>query len=316
MFGKNSGHMYSLLRPMALVLGLALTMTVSAPGLVGAQAEVDGAFSDVLLRELGYPEVTVEVGPEGVVAPAELPAGPHLVTLRAAEGLIGYLDIMQPPPGLSDEEATQIAFDAAVNDLAQADWDYLGGTNTALPGEHVSFIIDLPPGEYQWAASSYGEGGENEIMYLEPLTVTAAPATPVANTTTLPRADVTLKMTDDLTYVLDPNPLPAGPHIWEFANTGTHSPHHAVLFRVPDGTTSRLIVDEFAAMASGTPPSGAGVMEQATWVGYAALQSPGRTTWAEFDLEPATYAVVCFTIDPVTSRPHVLDGMVTVVEVG
>lgn len=306
------------MRDLFRVTGLvfALAMVASAPHLASAQEQVDGAFSDVLLRELGYPEVSVEVSPDGVVAPAELPAGPHLVTLQAAEGLIGYLDIMQPPPGLSEAEATQSAFDAAVNDLAQTDWDYLGGTNTATPGEPASFIIDLPPGEYQWAASSYGEGGANEIMYLEPLTVTVAPATPVAGTAALPQPDVTLEMTDDLTYVVDPNPLPAGPQIWEFANTGTNSPHHTVIFRVPDGTTGEQIVDEFTAMASGTPPTGTGVMDQATWVGYAALQSPGRTTWAEFDLEPATYAVVCFISDPVTSRPHVLDGMVTVVEVG
>lgn len=310
--------MVRLFRPFVLVLALAIL--AAAPVLVSAQEQVDGAFSDVLLRELGYPEVTVEVSSDGVVAPAELPAGPHLVTLQAAAGLIGYLDIMQPPPGLSDEEATQLAFDAAVNDLAQADWTYLGGTNTAAPGEPVTFVIDLPPGDYQWAASSYGEGGANEIMHLAPLTVAAAPATPVASATALPEQEVTVdvhvQMTDDLTFVVDPNPLPAGPHIWEFANTGAESPHHAVIFRVPDGTTGEQIVDEFVAMASGTPPTGTGVMDQATWVGYAALQSPGVTTWVEFDLQPATYAVVCFIVDPVTGRPHVLDGMVTVVEVG
>jgi hypothetical protein len=295
---------------------VTLVLLIVVPAVASAQEQVDGAFSDVLLRELGYPEVTVDVSPEGVVAPAELPAGPHLITLQAAAGLIGYLDIMQPPPGLSDEEATQLAFDAAVIDLAQADWVYFGGTNTAAPGEPVSFIVDLPPGKYRWAASSYGESGANEVMYLEPLTVTATPATPVASATALPEPDVTVAMTDDLTFVVDPNPLPAGPQIWEFANTGTDSPHHAVIFRVPDGTTGEQIVDEFVAMASGTPPTGAAVMDQATWVGYAALQSPGRTTLAEFDLQPATYAVVCFIVDPVTSRPHVLDGMVAVVEVG
>jgi hypothetical protein len=278
-----------------------------------AQADIDPAFSDTLIRELGYPEVTVDVGPEGVSAPAELPAGLHLVTLVAEEGLVGYVDIMQPPPGLSEEEATQIAFDAAANDLAQADWVYLGGTNTPNPGEPASFVIDLRPGAYQWAASSYSEGGADEIMYLAPLTVTAVDATPVADgVMAAPDAGVVLEMTDDLEYIVTPDTVPAGPRIWEFSNTGMYGAHHVVMFRVPDGTTSEQIVAEFSAVMSGTPPAGEPLMAQVAWVGYAALQSGGQTTWAEFDLDPATYAVICFIIDPATGRPHVLDGMATV----
>jgi hypothetical protein len=304
--------MRSLFQTMFRVLPILAMLAVTAVH-ASAQAEIDPAFSDTLIRELGYPEVTVEVGPEGVSAPAELPAGLHLVTLVAEAGLIGYVDIMQPPPGLSEEEATQIAFDAAVNDLAQADWVYLGGTNTPNPDENASFVIDLRPGEYQWAASSYGEGGADEIMYLSPLTVTAVDATPVADVAVdAVDAGVVLEMTDDLEYILTPDTVPAGPQIWEFSNTGMHSAHHVVMFRVPDGTTSEQIVTEFSTMMSGTPPAGEPLMAQVAWVGYAALQSGGQTTWAEFDLDPATYAVICFIIDPVTGRPHVLDGMATV----
>jgi hypothetical protein len=48
-------------------------------------------------------------------------------------------------------------------------------------------------------------------------------------------------------------------------------------------------VSEFAAKMTGTPPAGEPLMAQFIWVGYAALQSGGQTTWAEFDLKPATY---------------------------
>jgi hypothetical protein len=65
-------------------------------------------------------------------------------------------------------------------------------------------------------------------------------------------------------------------------------------------------------MMSGTPPAGEPLMAQVAWVGYAALQSGSQTTWVEFDLDPASYAVICFIIDPVTNRPHVLDGMAKV----
>jgi hypothetical protein len=290
-----------------------LAMLVVTPVLASAQAEIDPAFSNTLIRELGYPEVTVEVSPEGVTAPAELPAGLHLITLVAAEGLVGYVNIMQPPVGLSEEEATRLALEAAASDLVQPDWVYLGGTNTPNPGETASFVIDLQPGEYQWAASSYGEGGADEIMHLSPLTVTAGGATPVADTALAPpAASVVLEMTDDLEYIVTPDPVPTGPQIWEFTNTGMNSAHHVVMFRVPDGTTSEQIVTEFSAMMSGTPPAGEPLMAQVAWVGYAALQSGGETTWAEFDLKPATYAVICYIFDPATGRPHVIDGMVTV----
>jgi hypothetical protein len=304
--------MRSLFRTIVRLVPVLATLAVT-PMLASAQAEIDPAFSDTLIRELGYPEVTVEVSPEGVTAPAELPAGLHLITLMAQEGLVGYVNIMQPPAGLSEEEATRLALDAAANDLVQPDWVYLGGTNTPNPGENATFVIDLQPGEYQWAASSYSEGGADEIMHLAPLTVTAAGAAPATDTAlSPPTPGVVLEMTDDLEYIVTPDPVPAGPQIWEFTNTGMHSAHHVVMFRVPDETTSEQIVTEFSAMMAGTPPAGEPLMAQMAWVGYAALQSGGQTTWAEFDLEPATYAVICFIIDPATGRPHMLDGMATV----
>jgi hypothetical protein len=294
-------------------LAPVLIMLAVTPVLANAQAEIDPAFSDTLIRDLGYPEVTVEIRPDGVTAPAELPAGLHLITLVAAEGLLGYVDIMQPPPGLSEEEATRLALDAAANDLVQPDWVYLGGTNTPNPGETASFVIDLQPGEFRWAASSYGEGGADEIMHLAPLRVMSAGATPGTESALSPPAPgVVLEMTDALEYIVTPDPVPAGPQIWELTNTGMHSAHHVVMFRVPDETTSQQIVAEFSAMMSGTPPAGEPLMAKMAWVGYAALQSGGQTTWAEFDLEPATYAVICFIVDPATGRPHVLDGMAMV----
>jgi hypothetical protein len=303
--------MNRLFRTMIPALAMMALLAVT-PGLVTAQADIFSAFDDARIRELGYPEVTVEASPDGVTAPAELAAGVYMVTLVPIDRPIAYLDITQPPPGLSEEEATQLALDAGANDLAQADWVYLGGSNTFEPGEPVSFVINLPPGEYQWAASSYSEGGDDEVMHLAPLTVTAGEATPAAATAALPEADVVLEMTDDLEYIVTPDPVPAGTQIWEITNTGMHSPHHVVMFGVPEGTTSEQIVGEFGAMMSGTPPAGEPLMAQFTGVAYAALQSGGQTTWNAWNLEPGSYAVICFIIDPVTGRPHVLDGMATV----
>jgi hypothetical protein len=81
--------------------------------------------------------------------------------------------------------------------------------------------------------------------------------------------------------------------------------------RIPDGVTADDIVAEYTSLFSGTPPAGEPLVAQFTYVGYVALQSGGVTTWQEFDLEPGTYAVTCFIIDPHTGVPHLLSGMVT-----
>ncbi len=286
--------------------------------------EMDVSFSDVKLRELGYPEIVVTVGPDGVDAPSELDAGYYLISLQPTDEYSAYLDIMQPPADLAPEEATDLALQAASNDLAQPDWGYLGGTNTFEVGVPTSFAIYLAPGDYVFAASYYamGEGAE-ETMTLAPLTVTAD-ATPVAATpvaaeaspvASAPRSDVTLVMTDSLAYIVAPDPLASGPQLWEVTNTGALHAHHVVMNRIPDGITADEIVADFTGLFSGTPPAGPPLAAQFTYVGYAALQSGGTTTWQEYDLDPGTYVVICFIIDPETGVPHVLDGMVTTFEV-
>ncbi|HEX5498509.1 MAG TPA: hypothetical protein VFX03_04745, partial [Thermomicrobiales bacterium] len=197
----------------------------------------------------------------------------------------------------------------------QAGWTYLGGTNTPGAGEPATFIMRLQPGEYKIAASYYAEAeGSEEHMALAPLTVTAGAASPAAAPVAGegPAATAVLEATDNLQYLVTPGEIPAGPQVWKIANVGVHHPHHVVMVRVPDGTTAPQIVQEFNAMISGTPAAGEPVFAKVIWVGYAALQSGGQTTWAEFDLKPATYAVVCFIIDEATGRPHAADGMVTV----
>jgi hypothetical protein len=295
------------------MLGAVLLAQV---GSVAAQG-MDVSFSDVKLRELGYPEIVVTVGTDGVDAPSELPAGYYLITLQPTEQFSTYLDIMLPPAGLSTDEATKLALDAAANDLAQPDWGYLGGTNTFEVGVPVSFALYLAPGDYVWAASYYpmAQGGE-ETMKLVPLTVTGE-ATPAASPEASPAAGgpeaaVRLEMTDELVYVVSPDPLPAGDQIWEVSNTGETQAHHLVMQRVPEGTTADQILDEFHGMMAGTPPAQDSISAQSTYVGYAALQSGRYTTHQEFDLDPGSYAVICFIIDPATQMPHMMNGMVTV----
>jgi hypothetical protein len=193
-----------------------------------------------------------------------LPAGPHVVTFEVAGEFIGYLNIVRMPAGLSDEERQRQMFAAGVEDLPQPVWTYFGGTNTPDVGETATFIADLEPGEYEWAASTYvpeqelaeGEAFEEEFHFAPLAVVEAADgeATPAADAE--PAATVELEMTDDLRYLVSPERVPAGPQLWRIANTGQHHAHHVVMFRVPNGTTAEQISGEFTSLMSGTPPAG------------------------------------------------------------
>ena len=314
------------MRQRLIFLVMVVALFASSAVAVAAQ-EVDPAFSDEKLGELGYPVVQIHVGPDGVEAPSTLEAGYYLIEFSSEGEYAGYLDIMVPPDGLSQEEATELALAAARDDLAQPGWQYLGGANTFEVGVPVTFAIYLAPGEYQVAASYYLPNDANEIMTLVPLTVTepGSGATPVSATPEAravfvqPAVDVILIMNDDLQYIVDPDgsaeAVPAGPQIWEITNTGTEHSHHVVMWSVPEGTTADDITAELGGLMMGTPPAEDALMMQMQGVGYAALQSGGHKTWYEFDLAPGSYAVICYIIDPETGMPHVMNGMVTVFEV-
>lgn len=294
-----------------------IAATVIAVGLSGwvggalAQDDrVDSAFSSEIMSTLGYPAMSVDVGPDGVNAPAIVDAGMHLVTLSSPDPYVAYLDIVKTPEGLGEKVLVAQALEAGRNDMPQEGWTYLGGTNTDNPGGAVTFLIDLEPGQYHLAASYYEPNADSEAMSVVPLTVTGSDATPA--TSMEPPATVNLEETDDLTYILTPESLNSGPQLWKIENTGAEMAHHVVMVRVPEGVTAPEIVSEFNGMMAGTPPAGDSIFAQAIWVGYAALQSGGQAVWSEFDLDPGTYAVVCFILDHETGRPHAADGMVTV----
>jgi hypothetical protein len=274
--------------------------------------QIDPAFSDTIISELGYPTIEIEVGPGGLDAPESLEAGFYHVTLEAElDAHVAYLNFVQPPDGLDHDTMVEQMMEAGAGDVVREGWVFAGGTNTPNPGESATFVIELKEGEYQVAASYYTaeENGADEVMLMEPLTVT-----PQVNDAIweAPEADVVLEETDDLEYIVTPGEIEAGPQVWEITNTGEHHSHHVVMMSIPEGVTEQDIIDEFNSMMSGTPAASPSIMEQFVWTGYAALQSGGQTTWAEFDLKPGSYALICFIMEEGVYRPHLLDGMVKI----
>jgi hypothetical protein len=294
------------------VLGLSLALAGVIASPVAAMQQIDPAFSDTILSELGYPTIEIKAGPGGIEAPESLEAGFYHVTLEAElDEHVAYVNFVQPPDGLDHDTMVEQMMDAGAGDVVREGWVFAGGTNTPNPGESATFVIELKAGNYQVAASYYTaeQNGADEVMLMEPLTVT-----PQVNDAIweAPEADVVLESTDNLEYIVTPGEIDAGPQVWEITNTGEHHSHHVVMFGVPEGVTEQGLIEEFNGMMSGTPVASPSIMEQAVWTGYAALQSGGQTTWAEFDLKPGTYALACFIMEDGVFRPHLLDGMVKI----
>lgn len=125
-----------------------------------------------------------------------------------------------------------------------------------------------------------------------------------------PGSDVVMELNDIEFGGLDQT-IPAGPTLFEVANVG-EQPRQMVLFRTDRALTSDDFEEWFGAMESGTPPADPFEM---TWVGYAALTSPGYSTWIELDLVPGTYTATSWVVDPETGMPALLLGMVQSFEV-
>jgi len=123
-------------------------------------------------------------------------------------------------------------------------------------------------------------------------------------------------------YFEVPDTLATGPQIWKIVNNGQQV-HHVVLAGVPDGTTEddvqALVESEFAGPPA-SPEAGATPVDVAEAglsfedvedVFYTLLFSEGQANWYEVDVQPGTYAMLCFMPDP-SGTPHVMLGMIEV----
>src|SRR4051812_47680189 len=97
----------------------ALLMTLTLGAVTGATAQqgpgTDSSFSHRILSTLGLPEISLRQSPDGTIegAPAELAAGRYLVSLTSAGDVASYVNFMQIPPGISEDEATAQVLETA-----------------------------------------------------------------------------------------------------------------------------------------------------------------------------------------------------------
>ncbi len=294
------------------LVGLAGTRTAGPVARAQGGPGAEPAFSNEILSTLGLPEIEIVQSADGAVAglPTDLEAGTYLVTLVSDGDFASYLNFVQAPDGLSEDEAVAQMLEAAAMDVPHEGWVY-GGGSYALEQAEVSFAIDLEPGEWQLAISlQAGDGGE-ETMQLFPLTITGDAASPEAMASPAAGAvpanqilelrDVAF---DGLLY-----PVQAGPNIWQVTTTG-EQPRQVVFWRTPRQITAEEFQAVMMGLMSGTPVADGFDFADLTWVGYAAILSPGQNVWLELSLTAGDYLAVSYVFDSETGMPAFALGMV------
>lgn len=293
-------RLLTLLALLALLVLLALAPFAAAHG----QEDHDDPLAAELSR---YPELLIRVTDDAIEAPDGLTAGRyHLIQENDRTEEASHFFIIRVPDGVTEEELAQ---EPAGDEDPPWFWDsvFVGNPDRAQPnGGRSEGIVDLAAGRY---------------LVIDPLTpelkperfdVDAAPAAPAAPD---PIAAVTAAM-GEMTFDL-PATVPTGRQLWQVSNTGAMQ-HELSILPVPAGATAEETTRAILTLFEEGDPATVGP-EWAGWYpvepGGVGVTSPQRTAWIALDLDPGTYAAVCF-FPGGTGRPHVIDGMIRIFTAG
>jgi hypothetical protein len=291
------------------------TMAVAAQG-----ATPDAApAGDSLLAELGYPQIHVTSDGTTHDFPTEIEAGRHHIVLENTSDLEVDLEIVQLPEGITLDDVNAAFAEAEESPVfVPPDFFYdmtWNGGPWALPGETSGVVLDLTPGEWYVALSSYDAETGEQVASEETMFTVTGEMPELGEPEGIPIGLI------DMDFTV-PDTFEAGPQIWQVRNNGLQV-HHIVMLGVPEGTTEDDVMELAAMFAAGPPasPEAASPVaapalnpEEVTDEFFTLLFSQGQFNLYEVDLEPGTYAMVCFMPDP-SGTQHVMLGMVEVIVV-
>ena len=178
-----------------------------------------------------------------------------------------------------------------------------GGPNAPHPqGGESSTTVVLERGNYVMACLIPGTDRIPHLMrgMVRPFTVT-----PAAVKASTPKADVVV-MLEEFAFTFS-RPLKPGEQVIEVQNHGTQS-HELVLVKLVPGRTAHDVIESIEdrnAEQAGVP------------IGGVTPMSVGETNWVSVNLEPGSYALICFIPDQRgDGKPHFMHGMTKEFEVG
>ena len=212
------------------------------------------------------PTVTGIVTDDGIEFPSEVSAGLVNLTIENNRSEAPFdWTLVRLNEGVTVDDVMAASEDNVITLLT-----FYGGTAIAA-GESLSSTTELQTGNYALV--------DNNSEAFAAFTVTESAAADMA----APQADVTLAMIDFGFGI--PAFVPAGPQVWHIENVGDQW-HHAVIFSIDDGMTTSDIREAIAAGG-----------EEPPMVFSWSPMSSGNQAWVTIDLEPGTYALLCFLPD-------------------
>jgi len=228
---------------------------------------------------------------------AELPAGATEIELVNDSNAEIDAQLIYTADEHSDDEVIA-EYGKAQQGEPVAEWfEAGGGPGATHPGESSTVTQELQSGTY-YVVGSAG----------------APPGTPLARIEVSDDGDSELPEADDTVEAVDysfSGELTAGPNSLLLENNGEQW-HHFLAARLLDGST---IEDarKFFETEEGPPPFEEGA-DQSGEVQSTVLEG-GTSQIVDADLVPGTYAFYCFVSDKEGGPPHIVEGMLSEVEV-
>jgi hypothetical protein len=196
--------------------------------------------------------------------------------------------------GAHPEAEVRRAYDGSQRGAPLPEWFVPAGGIGGVEGGKTGTVLQrLDPGTY-WLLDDEGEKAPNYTRGgIASFTVEGE-----SGDQQLPTSSARIAAAD---YSFEASGLRPGRNLIEFDNHG-NQPHHLIAARIVPGKTIADVRESIAK--NGPPPLELG-SEQASTV----LEG-GTAQQLELDLEPGTYALICFISDRKGGPPHAFKGMI------
>ncbi len=239
-------------------------------------------------------EATFTARANSFSGPDTIPAGWTQLRLANEGPEFYHMQLMRLEEGKTVADLTAAL---AQNPVAPTWAKHYGGPNPPHVGESSTAVVYLEPGDYALIDTVPSKDGTPHVHYGM---AKAVRVTPNGNGTAVePKADAVIDMYD-FNFTMS-QPLVAGKQTIRVNNRG-EQPHELFLARLAPGKT---VNDLLASLAPDAPP------EAIDWraLGGVSVIESGAHSYFTVDLEPGTYALLCFAPEHHSGAPHFMMGM-------
>lgn len=241
-------------------------------------------------------EVTFEALSFGFKGPDTIPAGLTSVQIVNKGVDLHHIQLIRLTDGKTAEDFSMAVKDPKFMINPPAWTKFVGGPNGAIPGESVTAILQLEPGNYVLTCLIPDAKGVMHAVLgmVKPLKVTNSMESRLSEP--LPTFNITAM---DFNFAID-KPITVGTQTIRFTNSGMQ-PHEVLVVQLPPDKTIKDFAAAFEPGHSGPPPG-------KPIGGLVGVDKSGHGFFtAKF--EPGRYGLICFFMDQAKQAPHFALGM-------